>query len=61
MTTGLDYQQNITDSGKRKYLKKNFTISGPCIVIYLLNKDEKDALFFLNSLNQSTLYMLLRD
>ena len=25
-----------------------FTFSGPCIVIYLRNKDQQDALFFLN-------------
>jgi len=27
-----------------------FTFSGPCIVIYLLNKDKQDAFFFLNLL-----------
>jgi len=36
--------------------KSNFTLSGPCIVIYLRNKDEQDALFLLKlfQTNQST-------
>jgi len=28
--------------------KCNFTFCGPCVVIYLRNKDQQDALLFLN-------------
>ena len=35
----------------------NFTFCGPCIVIYLRDKDQQDALFFLNPLTPNDLYM----
>jgi len=45
-----------------KVTKNNFTFSGPCITIYLLNKvHQQGALFFLNLFDSSILYMVQLD
>jgi len=40
-----------------KILTGSFTFSGPCIVMYLRNKDQQNALFLLIYSNESVLYM----
>jgi len=44
-----------------KVTKTNFTFAGPCITIYLLNKDQQGALFFLNLSDSSILYVVQWD
>ena len=42
--------------GRWKILKSYFASCGPCDVICLCNKDQQDALFFLNLFQYSILY-----
>jgi len=46
---------------KRIKVAAYFTFCGPCNVIHLLDKNQQDALFFLNLFQNSILYMFRRD